>query len=58
MRVDDAVATAARVTALGGHVVLPPHPDRHGGKIALVADPGGALFGLLEWSTTATEDAR
>ena len=54
VRVDDAAAAVARVTALGGHVVLPPHPDRHGGKIALVADPGGALFGLLEWSADAT----
>ena len=53
VRVDDAAATADRVTALGGNVVLPPHPDRHGGRIALVADPAGALFGLLEWSTTA-----
>ena len=54
VRVDDAAATADRVTALGGHVVLPPHLDRHGGRIALVADPGGALFGLLEWSAAAT----
>ncbi len=54
VRVDDADATAARVTALGGRVVLPPRLDRHGGKIALVADPAGALFGLLEWSATAT----
>ncbi len=57
VRVDDAAAAVARVTALGGHVVLPPHPDRHGGRIALVADPGGALFGLLEWSADATGNA-
>lgn len=54
VRVDDAAATAARVTALGGRVVLPPQLDRHGGRIALVADPAGALFGLLEWSAAAT----
>ncbi len=53
VRVDDAAAAASRVTALGGRVVVPPHPDRHGGQIALVADPAGALFGLLEWPTTA-----
>jgi hypothetical protein len=23
--------------------------DRHGGKVAIVADPLGAPFGLLEW---------
>ncbi len=57
VRVDDADATVARVTALGGRVVLAPHLDRHGGKIALVADPAGALFGLLEWSAAATGTA-
>ena len=54
VRVDDAAAAAARATALGGRVVLPPHPDRHGGKIALIADPAGALFGVLEWPNDAT----
>ncbi len=53
VRVDDATATAARVAAMGGRVVLPPQLDRHGGKIALVADPQGALFGLLEWGGDA-----
>ena len=49
IRVDDAAATSAKVTALGGKVVQQPHIDRHGGKIAVVADPTGALFGLMEW---------
>ena len=51
LRVEDASATAARVVAMGGRVVLAPRLDRHGGKIALVADPQGALFGLLEWTS-------
>ena len=51
VRVEDAAAMAAKVTASGGRVLLPPQLDRHGGKIALVADPQGALFGLLEWRT-------
>ncbi len=59
VRVEDATAMAARVAAMGGRVVLPPQLDRHGGKIALVADPQGALFGLLEWSSdVAGENAR
>jgi len=49
VRVDDAVATAARATGLGGHVLVEPRTDRHGGKIAVLADPQGAVFGLLEW---------
>ncbi len=53
IRVDDATAVSAKVTALGGKVLQPPHVDRHGGKIAVVADPAGALFGLMEWPEDA-----
>jgi predicted enzyme related to lactoylglutathione lyase len=49
VRVDDAVATAAKVVALGGRVLVEPRIDRHGGKVAVVADPFGAPVGLLEW---------
>jgi len=50
IRVDDVVAMSAKVVSLGGRVVVAPRPDRNGGKIAVVADPAGAAFGLLEWS--------
>lgn len=53
IRVIDATTMAAKVTALGGHVLLPPRLDRHGGRIVVVADPQGALFGLLEWPADA-----
>jgi predicted enzyme related to lactoylglutathione lyase len=49
IRVDDASAMSAKATTLGGRVVQPPHMDRHGGRVAVVADPAGALFGLMEW---------
>ncbi|MES1982993.1 MAG: VOC family protein [Pseudomonadota bacterium] len=49
VRVTDAVATAAQVKMLGGRVLVEPRPDRHGGQVAVVADPAGAVFGLLEW---------
>jgi uncharacterized protein len=49
VRVEDAGATVARVVALGGRVLVEPRIDRHGGKVAVVADPLGAPFGLLEW---------
>jgi predicted enzyme related to lactoylglutathione lyase len=49
VRVDDAVATAAKVTALGGRILVAPRLDRQGGKVAVVTDPLGAAFGLLEW---------
>jgi uncharacterized protein len=56
VRVDDAVQTAAKVVSLGGRVLVEPRVDRHGGRIAVVADPQGAAFGLLEWTDTQTKE--
>ncbi len=50
VRVADIAAAASNATRLGGTVVVAPHEDSQGGTIALVADPRGALFGLLQWS--------
>lgn len=50
LRVTSATDTAARVEGLGGRVLVKPFPDRHGGLVAVVADPAGAPFGLLEWT--------
>jgi predicted enzyme related to lactoylglutathione lyase len=50
VRVVNATETAAKIEALGGRVLVQPHPDRHGGRVAIVADPAGASFGLLEWT--------
>jgi predicted enzyme related to lactoylglutathione lyase len=52
VRVVDTADAAAKVVALGGRVLVEPHVDRHGGKVAVVADPAGAAFGLMEWSET------
>lgn len=56
VRVDDAVQTAAKVVSLGGRVLVEPRVDRHGGRIAVVADPQGAAFGLLEWTDAQTKE--
>jgi len=58
VRVDDVDHVAARAEELGGHVLVKPHPDRHGGKIAVVADPSGAAFGLMEWPNARTRKVR
>jgi uncharacterized protein len=50
IRVESTAAAAAKVESLGGRVLVQPHVDRHGGEIAVVADPTGAPFGLLEWT--------
>jgi predicted enzyme related to lactoylglutathione lyase len=50
VRVISAADAVAKVKSLGGRVLVAPHPDRQGGLIAVVADPAGAPFGLLEWT--------
>jgi predicted enzyme related to lactoylglutathione lyase len=56
VRVTSATDTVARVESLGGRVLVQPFRDRHGGLVAVVADPAGAPFGLLEWTDTDSKD--
>jgi predicted enzyme related to lactoylglutathione lyase len=56
VHVEDAGAIAAKVLALGGRVLVEPRVDRHGGRVAVVADPQGARFGLLEWPDNETKE--
>jgi predicted enzyme related to lactoylglutathione lyase len=56
VRVEDTVKMTAKVVALGGRVLVEPRIDRHGGKVAVVADPFGAPFGLLEWLDTESKE--
>jgi uncharacterized protein len=55
IRVDSTVDTVAKVTASGGRVLVEPYVDRHGGRAAVVADPAGAPFGLMEWTSSDTK---
>ena len=55
VRVDSAAQIVARATQLGGRVLVPPHPDRHGGMVAVVADPQGAPVGVMEWNDSETK---
>lgn len=50
VRVDNVDQAVAKVTQLGGRVVVEPRMDRQGGKLAVAVDPQGAHFGLMEWS--------
>lgn len=49
VRVLDVAAAATRARELGGRVLVPAHADRHGGQVALIADPQGAVLGLMDW---------
>jgi uncharacterized protein len=55
VRVEDTAKMTAKVVALGGRVLVEPWVDRHGGRVAVVADPVGAPFGLLEWPETESK---
>lgn len=57
VRVADAADAATRTVALGGSVLVPPRVDRHGGRIAVLADPSGAAFGVMEWTETDSKEA-
>lgn len=48
VEVDDLDATLARVDDHGGRTVVGAHPDPMVGRKAVVADPGGASFGLVQ----------
>jgi uncharacterized protein len=52
IRVADATQASAQATALGGRILVEPYVDRHGGKVAVIADPLGAPIGVMEWSDT------
>ena len=49
VHVEDVAVMSAKVVSLGGRVLVASRLDRHGGKVAIVADPMGAPFGLLDW---------
>jgi predicted enzyme related to lactoylglutathione lyase len=55
VRVTDAADVASRAVSLGGRVLVEPRMDRHGGRLAVLADPTGAPFGVMEWSENATQ---
>lgn len=55
VRVIDAADTARKAVALGGRVLVAPRIDRHGGRLAVLADPSGAAFGIMEWPDTTEE---
>ncbi len=47
--VDDPAALAARVTALGGRILVPAAPERRNGSLVVIADPGGAVLALQKF---------
>jgi predicted enzyme related to lactoylglutathione lyase len=46
--VESAESSAARVRRAGGRVILEPFDSLDGGRMAIVADPAGAVFGVWQ----------
>jgi predicted enzyme related to lactoylglutathione lyase len=55
VRVVSADDAAAKAVSLGGKVLVQPYADRHGGKVAVIADPAGAPVGIMEWVASDTK---
>jgi predicted enzyme related to lactoylglutathione lyase len=55
VRVEHAADIAAKAVASGGRVLVEPRADRHGGMVAVIADPAGAPIGLMEWTDSDTK---
>jgi predicted enzyme related to lactoylglutathione lyase len=55
VRVVSADDAAAKAVSLGGKVLVQPYEDRHGGKVAVIADPAGAPVGIMEWVANDTQ---
>jgi predicted enzyme related to lactoylglutathione lyase len=47
--VDNPEALAARVTALGGRILVPAAPERRNNSLVVIADPGGAPLALQKY---------
>ena len=50
VRVENAQAIADRVDDLGGAVIVAPRDDLRDGKVAVIADPSGAVVAVQEWT--------
>ncbi len=56
IRVDDVERLVAKTGKLGGRVLIAPRENLLHGRLAVIADPGGAPVGLLEWQPVTDED--
>jgi predicted enzyme related to lactoylglutathione lyase len=48
LRVADLADAVARAQSLGGRVIVTAQPDSQGAQTAILADPTGALFGVMQ----------
>jgi predicted enzyme related to lactoylglutathione lyase len=56
VRVKDIRGSLQRATTLGARIIAAPNPAVLDGRIAVIADPGGAPLGLLQWNEPPEEN--
>jgi len=49
VRVEDIHTSITKVTQLAGRIIMHPSQQIFNGKLAIVSDPGGAVFGMIEF---------
>lgn len=49
VRVADAAESVEQALALGAELILPPWDEGPGSDLAVIADPNGAVIGLMTW---------
>jgi len=49
IRVDDLDQTLGKVAALGGEVLVTPHPAEYGSRFAIISDSTGGTIGLVQY---------
>jgi predicted enzyme related to lactoylglutathione lyase len=48
--VDDVPGTVSKAVANGGKSLMAPNGSLLSGKMAVIADPSGAVIGLINWT--------
>ncbi len=58
VRVQNASDSVAKAKQLGGKGLIEPKPELFEGRVAVIADPTGAVIGLLEWPERLAKGGR
>lgn len=58
INVDNVAESAKKAVELGGSVISEPHLDHNNSMIAILADPAGAVFGVMEAQASVDGEAK
>ncbi len=58
IQVTNVAATLKRVQSAGGKILVPPSREVLNGRVAIIADPQGGVFGIVHWIPTTKKESR